>query len=334
MRLGRGRPEGWWSASRRLGVLHRSGLGPRNGARDRVMFDGSHEAGRVVRRSSCRPGESMKSPGVRRAAVLRRRRDADAGPASLVSPRSPSSAAATGGLRAGAVGPCAPVASFVGCLTMTPPTCGSMTTPPGHTSSRSASQGAAWLAVLLVLVTVLAGCSGQSAPEPAQPETPPSASDSASDEPSTAAPSPSVEGPPEMPEVAEGPSRRSAEEFVQYTIELLNYTNRTLNAQPLRRISSDECAACSAISDDVEALREAGGSLEGGLWRLSQADAIGVTVNKVQLVQAVVEIAPQKVRDGDGGKATSYGGGRAFYDFRLMRSGSDWVVISIQEGSE
>ena len=85
-------------------------------------------------------------------------------------------------------------------------------------------------------VGALAGCSGDPAPEPAPPETSPSATESASGEPSTDAESPSVEGPPEMPEAAKGTSKKSAEAFVRYAVEVLNYTSGELDEQPLEQI--------------------------------------------------------------------------------------------------
>ncbi len=91
-------------------------------------------------------------------------------------------------------------------------------------------------------VGALASCSGDPAPEPAPPETSPSASESASEVPSTAAPSPSVEGPPEMPEAAKGTTKKSAEAFVRYAVEVLNYSASEARVQgPADRISSELC---------------------------------------------------------------------------------------------
>ena len=198
-------------AERRLGavgVLHRRAWGLGTWRRDRVMFGGSHEAGRVVRRSSCRPGESMKSPGVRR------QRPARSGVGRL----------GVGGVvvvaRPGAIG--LALASRLRSVAAV----GSS----DHGCVESARDGAGSLGAWR-------GVQRRRAPEPAPPETSPTASDSASSEPSTPAPSPSVEGPPEMPEAAKGTSKKSAEAFVRYAVEVLNYTALSARTEPLRRIS-------------------------------------------------------------------------------------------------
>ncbi len=233
------------------------------------MFGSSHEAGRVVRRSSCRPGESMKSSGVRRTAGLRLRGVAYAEPGApgaadratdgaLVSARFPSLAAATGGRRAGASRLCSPMA---------PPTRASTMTPPGRTSRQAASRGAAWPAAVLLSVIALAGCSGESAPKPAPPSSSPTASDSASDEPSNAAPSPSVEEPPEMPAAAKGTSKKSAEAFVRYAVEVLNYTSQTLRRETAaRRSRHEDCAGCASLAPYVEGIRAARAACVAGMW--------------------------------------------------------------------
>lgn len=284
------------------------------------MFGGSHEADGVVRRSSCRPGESMKSPGSRRAAGLRRRGDADVGPASSVSSLSRSSVTATGELGTGVPGRSAPAA----------PPGGWMARAPGRTTSRAAARGAAWAAVVLTSVTAVAGCSGESAPEPAPPETSPTASDSASSEPSTAAPSPSVEGPPEMPAAARGTSKKSAEAFVRYAVEVLNYGTLRVKPEAVRRISEGSCRTCTSIVTGLEEIRDADGEIRGGAWEIERLEVLRSPIEDGWTVQTEVRYGEQTVNEGRRGKTTVLPAGTSIFDFFVRNGDTNQRLVELR----
>jgi hypothetical protein len=175
----------------------------------------------------------------------------------------------------------------------------------------------------------LTGCS-EDAPEPAPLESP-----VASQEPSES-PEPSAtpsDGPPEMPEAAKGTSKKSAEAFVRYAVEVLNYTSRTLDTRPLPAVFANDCAACVSIVTGVRQIARRDGSIRGGEWTVKQAGAIGNTVNGQQLVQLVVRTDPQTILESRGADPQQFEGDEVVYDFRLSATPNGWRVANILEAS-
>jgi hypothetical protein len=122
-------------------------------------------------------------------------------------------------------------------------------------------------------MVALNGCSGPSEDE--QPATPASAVDEPSTEPtqpeSQQAPGPPVERPvePVPPVQAQGTTVRSAEAFVGYYIDLLNYAMVTGDTEAFRAASMD-CEGCERYADLFDEVAARGGSAETRGWTVDE----------------------------------------------------------------
>ena len=114
----------------------------------------------------------------------------------------------------------------------------------------------------VLLVGVLAGCSGASGdsgtggPSPSQSSV--SAAPSPSPTPSATYKPASAEGPaenvplPVMPEAAKSESKEGLEAFARYWYELVNYGFETGDTEPIRAISGPDCAVCKTFYQMVD----------------------------------------------------------------------------------
>ncbi|QIK66617.1 hypothetical protein G7072_09915 [Nocardioides sp. HDW12B] len=177
---------------------------------------------------------------------------------------------------------------------------------------------------------LVAGCSDP-APEPAPLDSSPSAS---TEQTATAEPEPTsdVEGPPEMPAAAKGTSRKSAEAFVRYAVDVLNYTSASLDTEPLRALSASGCKSCEAISGAVDELRSAGGRLEDGLWSIRDLGVVGPVNPELTRVQVLVETQRQRVIDSAGAEPRETAAESVLYDFTVTSvKVRDWRLNEIVE---
>lgn len=91
----------------------------------------------------------------------------------------------------------------------------------------------------------------ESTTEPTTPETP---------LPTTQSPTKtSTPEAPEIPEAATKPGRAGAKAFVEFYVELENYTRHTGDVAPLRRYSHPKCGGCNHFARYYRDLYEAGG---------------------------------------------------------------------------
>lgn len=157
----------------------------------------------------------------------------------------------------------------------------------------------------------LTACS-EDAPEPAPLESP-----VASEEPSES-PEPSTEpfdGPPEMPAAAKGTSKKSAEAFVRYAVEVLNYGTLELDPAAIRAISDPACRACKSILTGLQQMRRDAGDISGGAWKVEQAEALPSPVSNGWTVQTLVKYSDQRIRETSGSDVRVLPGGTTMYDF-------------------
>lgn len=123
-------------------------------------------------------------------------------------------------------------------------------------------RGAAWAGVVAVGLAggvALGGCAGEDPdPPPAtSPEPTTSISESTTSEPTVAV--------PEMPAEAAEPTAEGAEAWVAHWIDLLNYAYATGDTEPLIGISGSTCDVCSETAEEIDAVFDGGGYIEGGL---------------------------------------------------------------------
>ncbi len=123
------------------------------------------------------------------------------------------------------------------------------------------------------LLVSLTGCSGPS--EDAQPATAASTTTEPSNEPalpeSQASQGPPAERPaePVLPVQAQGTSVRSAEAFVEYYIDLLNYAMVTGDTKAFRA-ASENCAGCEQYADLFDQVANKGGSAKTRGWTVDE----------------------------------------------------------------
>ncbi len=115
------------------------------------------------------------------------------------------------------------------------------------------------LAAAMLTGAALSGCG-------ANPEPRPMPAPSSSTTPS-ATPSPT---PPTMPAAAKKKTKQGAIAFVRHSSTILNYARPRADTAVLDNYEAPECGSCKSVRHDIRTLYKAGGSLEGGAWRLDR----------------------------------------------------------------
>ena len=179
-------------------------------------------------------------------------------------------------------------------------------------------------ALSLLPALLLVGCSDDD-PEPKFGPSP-SPSSVVSSSPSTSAASAPVA--PTMPAAARGSDATSAEAFVKFYWETVDYAQASGDVEPLRQLASRTCAPCRAGVEYLEGVFEAGGRVIGGVATLK--------VQKSTLVQgddeldAVVKFTltttPQRVDYEGTEKDEHYPGGQRVINALLRPSDGGWVM--------
>jgi hypothetical protein len=157
----------------------------------------------------------------------------------------------------------------------------------------------------------LTACS-EDAPEPAPLKSP-----AASQEPSES-PEPSAtpsDGPPEMPEAAKGTSKKSAEAFVRYAVDVLNYATLELDPAAIEAISDPACKACRSILVGLKEVRRDAGDINGGAWRVKRVEALPSPVRNGWTVQTLIKYSEQEVLASRRGDVEVLPAGSTMYDF-------------------
>jgi hypothetical protein len=165
----------------------------------------------------------------------------------------------------------------------------------------------------------LVGC--QSNPEP-----PPIEAASSSPSPS---PSP-TEAPPTLPAEANGTSEAAAKAFVRHYINVLNYAGPAGDADAVRDLSDESCAACSAIADFIQEVEEDGGAIEGDGWRVQGLRVVSATRAET-VVDVETLVAEQRVRTSRDAKERTFTGGNRLKTFWLAFDGSTWTVTRLDQ---
>lgn len=159
-----------------------------------------------------------------------------------------------------------------------------------------------------------AACSGgAAAPEPLE-TTPAGATETPS---ATATATP--DGPPELPEAAQGTGRKAAVAFVRHWIDTLNYSSLNGDTTVLHELSAGDCSACRSAADSIERVFDGDGEIRGHHWNVADAWVGNARRGLIQVV-AVVEIAPTKVRLRPDARWQRFEGGRIVYILDVQRS--------------
>ena len=170
-------------------------------------------------------------------------------------------------------------------------------------------------AVALTLVLLGAGCSDDPKPR-FEPTDSPSPSASETTE------------PPE-PEAWEVRSKAGAVAFAEHWVDALNEAQSTGDTEALKALSAADCESCSALTEQLEGLYGAGGSMETDGWRVltSAAPLPGPLENETEVILRV-DRSPQKVETGDG-DVERFPGGRTTYKAVVGWRDDAWSMKSL-----
>jgi hypothetical protein len=134
-----------------------------------------------------------------------------------------------------------------------------------------------------------------------------------------------------MPAEAKGTSAEAAKAFVRYWIDSLNYAAQSGRTDHLKRLNSQTCAACVAITDFIDKVYSSGGFIHGDGWRTESAQTISHHGRDRPFVDVVVFVNPQHVRPGKGKAVKSFKGGRRLKTFQLERAAGGWHVARLEQ---
>jgi hypothetical protein len=175
----------------------------------------------------------------------------------------------------------------------------------------------------LVSVLALGACSDDD-PEPKFAPTP---STSAPTSPSTTAASGPTE--PTMPAVANGTDAASAEAFVTFYWEMVNYAEQTGDLAAVKRLSSDDCVACRSGLKYLEGVFTDGGEIKGGDQTVSHPSTSFANNDGVQeaTVQFDLTSTRQTVDYPSDADDKVFDAGTISLLAVLARSGNGWRMI-------
>lgn len=184
---------------------------------------------------------------------------------------------------------------------------------------------AAVLAVALVVGFGYAAtaCAGD-APEP---KTHPTRSAS----PTPSATAPTTPTAPVLPEKVKQRNKAGAEALVLHFLDALNYAGPSGDSAPLRRVYTEHCTRCEAISDAIDKVYANGGRIDGGLWVRPKLRYYGIENHLIAYVDATVDYTPQTWLSERGAQPTNYPAiGRRLHAFQLKWNAAEgWRLDSL-----
>lgn len=190
-----------------------------------------------------------------------------------------------------------------------------MSTPSTFARVRRAALAA------VVPLTLLAGCSDN--PEP-KPMPSPAASATPTDEPSA-----SPVAAPVLPPEARENTPEGAEAFVRHWIAAFNFGSETGDVAMLRALSSTSCDVCRGITDSMARVHSAGGTVDGGQWRIQTVNAVRAPGDRFS-VDTHLTVEPQEVIESPGSEPVRFKGGERYRVFTVDFD-SGWLVLDIEE---
>lgn len=194
----------------------------------------------------------------------------------------------------------------------------------GSGGARATSR-ARLLPAALLLALVLSGCGTGSS---AAPEPKPLERIAASASPSA------TPGPPRLPAVTRGDSERAAVAFVKHYIDVLNYAARTLDTEPVRQLSTDDCAACRGVRRRLGEIAASGGHIEGGAWSVVEVIVLSHPVVGERKMHVVVDAEPQRSYESPSARPRRFTGGRVVYTLTARYHHASWRVARIESNDE
>jgi hypothetical protein len=177
--------------------------------------------------------------------------------------------------------------------------------------------------VAACLVVALSACSDNSPPD--DQRTPPPTSSAASSAPPTAVPTPARPGKYEM-------NPESAEAFVRYFWDVVNYSFATGQTELLRTLSDDTCTFCSSTVEEIGKLKSDGSHVEGGEVSVTGVAVPPLTQSKA-IATAVLQQGAGRVIGSDGKVVSTSEEHKDLRTDVLVQWRKDrWVVLDVSFG--
>ncbi|GAB3254147.1 DUF6318 family protein [Nocardioides dilutus] len=164
------------------------------------------------------------------------------------------------------------------------------------------------LVVALLLCAVVA-CEDEPTPDIADPT------------PSSSAPSPSESE--SSPTATATPEALTPEETVRAWVEAQNLALRTGNTTEQRALASEDCLGCDNFSEPIESVYQAGGSYQGGEWRLVSTNVDRQDDLSAKLSGAVRIAAGTTILE-EGAAPQAYEASSHLMRFELVREDEGW----------
>jgi len=165
---------------------------------------------------------------------------------------------------------------------------------------------------------LLSGCGGDSPepkPLPKESKSSPSASPSAT--------------PPAMPAAAKQESDRAVEAFARHYVDVINYTARSGEREPIDTLSADGCESCALIGKRAARTYAEGGRIRGEGWSISRINVVPKQSRERVYIEMTIEQAPETVVAKSGAKAKRFPGGTHTFNMVASRKKDGWTVARL-----
>jgi hypothetical protein len=135
---------------------------------------------------------------------------------------------------------------------------------------------------------------------------------------------------PTLPAKAKGTSEAAAKAFVRHWINVLNHAGPSGNHTALRNLSTEQCAACTAIADFIRDVHADGGKIEGEGW-LPQRIQVVTSGDGDVVVDVWTLVQDQTVQPSAASTLEVFSGGRRLKTFWLQPYDSTWRVARLDQ---
>lgn len=193
---------------------------------------------------------------------------------------------------------------------------------PEWSTSRSAGPMVltAWLCLMLV---ALVACDDNSDASP-----PPTAGSTSP----TPSPTPSRPAPPTLPPAAKALTVESADRFVRYYLQLLDYAKVSHDLTPLRAWSDKGCLGCKELIDGYSRDFAAGGSYAGD-FTFKNVVTTGVRLNNARAAEVKFRatVGRHTVTESRGGKPSTYPGETVRWRVALTARDGQWIMYEMED---
>ena len=141
--------------------------------------------------------------------------------------------------------------------------------------------------------------------------------------------------PPALTSAASAHSRAGAAAFTEYWFALLSYGVETGEVARLQEASDPECKVCATAVSTIQDNYNDGGSLQGGIYTVRDANAFEDFAGQVITVAVSYDRSPRYGTSPLGDpRARLDGKSFADCDVRLRWTGSAWHIRSIDAGDQ